>query len=72
QIEDIENFYKKAQQPYQYSMIVLGLSFVVWAYNIFDVIQSTEEYNAGVWERIHRDYYEKPLIIRPDGFELRF
>lgn len=72
QIEDIQRFYKKAQQPYQYSMIFLGLGAVVWGYNIFDVIQSTEAFNAKTWERIHRDFYNNPVQFGPDGIQIRF
>lgn len=71
QIEEIENMYKKAQQPYQYSMIFLGLASVVWAYNLFDVIQATESFNAALWERVFNEYYQ-PLQITPTGIQLRF
>ncbi len=71
QIEEIDNMYKKAQQPYQYSMIFLGMASVVWAYNIFDVIQATEAYNANLWNKIFNEYYQ-PLQITPTGIQLRF
>lgn len=55
QVEDIESYYNSAVSPRQYSMIFMGLGALVWVYNIFDVIQSTEEHNAREW----RDYLEE-------------
>ncbi len=72
QVDEIEYFYKKAQDPYQYSMIILGFASIVWAYNLFDVIQSTESYNASVWDKIIQDYYDKPVKLTPEGIEIRF
>ena len=72
QVAEIEDYYKKAQDPYQFSMIILGFSSVVWAYNLFDVIQSTESYNASVWDTIIKDYYDKPVKLTPQGVEIRF
>ncbi|HOH78699.1 MAG TPA: hypothetical protein PLO35_03185, partial [Candidatus Cloacimonadota bacterium] len=50
QVEDIESYYNAAVGPRQYSLIFLGVGALVWIYNIFDVIQGTEEYNAQVWK----------------------
>lgn len=72
QIDDIEKYYKKAQGPYQYSMIFLGFASLFWAYNIYDVIQSTQEYNAALWERIMSENYRKPLRLTPNGIEIQF
>lgn len=51
QVEDIESYYNSAVSPRQYSMIFLGLGGLVWVYNIFDVIQSTEEHNSREWRK---------------------
>ncbi len=72
QIDEIERYYKKAQRPYQYSMIFLGLASVVWAYNLFDVIISTEEYNARLWKNITDNMLDQSLYITPNGIEVRF
>lgn len=72
QIDEIEQYYKKSQQPYQYSMIFLGLASIVWAYNLFDVIQATESFNANTWERIQSDYSNRSLSVSPTGIEVRF
>ncbi len=55
QVEDIESYYNQAVSPRQYSMIFLGLGALVWVYNIFDVIQSTEEHNAREWQKYLED-----------------
>ncbi len=55
QVEDIESYYNQAVSPRQYSMIFLGLGAIVWVYNIFDVIQSTEEHNAREWRKYLED-----------------
>lgn len=72
QVEEIENYYKKAQTPYQYTYILLGFATLVWAYNIFDVIQSTEEYNANLWQEIWQRQASSPVQITPNGLEVRF
>ncbi len=72
QIEDIERFYKDAQGPYQYTYILLGFASVVWIYNIFDVIQSTEDYNENLWQDILQRQKSSPVQITPNGLELRF
>lgn len=72
QVEDIENYYKDAQVPYQYSIILLGFAGVVWAYNIFDVIQSTQAYNADLWKEIQERSQNNRIQISPNGVEVRF
>lgn len=64
QVEDIEKFYNSAVAPRQYSQIFIGAAAIVWVYNIFDVIQSTEEYNSKTWKRVeerHRGDRSLPL-----------
>lgn len=60
QVEDIESYYNAATGPRQYSLIFIGVATLVWAYNIFDVIQSTEEYNTQVWKRIE-EKHRRPI-----------
>ena len=40
----------------------MGLGGIIWAYNIFDVIQTTEDYNAQVWQEIIEKYSQKKLL----------
>lgn len=72
QIEEIERYYKDAQGPYQYTFILLGFASVVWVYNIFDVIQSTEDYNENIWKDILQRQKSSPVQFTPNGLELRF
>lgn len=72
QIDDIETNYKAAVGPRQYSLIFLGLGALVWGYNIFDVIQGTDDHNAEVWRNIVDRYHKSRLTVTPDGIEVRF
>ena len=72
QIEDITSYYNQAQNPRQYSMLFIGLGFIIWAYNIFDVIQTTDEYNAKVWQDVVEKYGSKKVTYGLDGITVRF
>ena len=72
QIDEINDFYGKAQTPYQYSMMMLGFGAVVWAYNLYDVIVSTNEYNEKVFRDIQNRRSVSPLQLTASGLELRF
>ena len=72
QVEDIENYYKAAQVPYQYSFILMGFAGIVWVYNVFDVIQSTQAYNANLWKEVMERSRNNPVQITPNGIEVRF
>ena len=72
QVEDIENYYNLALAPRQYSMLFLGSAALVWAYNIFDVIQVTGEHNARVWERLMEKHRSSRVNFTANGVEVRF
>lgn len=72
QVEEIEDYYKSAQVPYQYSLILLGFAGIVWAYNVFDVIQSTQAYNADLWQEVMQRQKDRQIEITPNGVEVRF
>lgn len=72
QVDEINSYYHDAQVPYQYSLVFLTFASIVWAYNIFDVVQSTEQYNADVWQKTLKAYYSSPVRISPEGFEIKF
>jgi len=72
QVEDIEEYYRDAQVPYQYSFILMGFAGIVWIYNVFDVIQSTQAYNANLWQKIMQRSSNSPVQITPNGVEVRF
>lgn len=72
QVEEIESNFNAAVAPRQYSLIFAGVGALIWAYNIFDVIQSTEEYNARVWKRIEAKDRESRISIQGAGIEIEF
>lgn len=72
QIEEIEEYYSAAQGPRQYSMLFLALGAVIWGYNIYDVILTTDEYNAKVWQEIVEKYGRKTVTLGPRGIQVRF
>lgn len=72
QIDQMNSYYHEAQVPYQYSLVFLTFATVVWAYNIFDVVQSTEQYNSDVWSKTLKAYYQSPVQLGPDGIEIQF
>jgi len=72
QIDQMNSYYQAAQAPYQYSLVFLTFATVVWAYNIFDVVQSTEQYNANVWQKALKTYYQAPVKLGPEGLEIEF
>jgi len=71
-ILEIENYYSKAQADYRNTIVFGSIAALVWLINIYDVIQSTESYNADVWQRIYQDYYQSPVKLTPNGIEVRF
>jgi len=72
QIDEINDYYSDAQTPYQYSLMMLGFGAVVWAYNLYDVIISTNEYNESLWQDIVKRRSTSPLQLTPAGLEIRF
>ena len=72
QIDDMNTYYHDAQVPYQFSIVFLTFATAVWAYNIFDVSQSTEQYNTEVWEKTLKAYYQAPVQVTPEGIQIKF
>ncbi|MDD5624964.1 MAG: DUF5683 domain-containing protein [Candidatus Cloacimonetes bacterium] len=72
QIEQIEDYYDQAQDQRFYSILFMGLGGIIWAYNIFDVIQTTEDYNAQVWQEILEKYSQKTVTLTAGGIRLQF
>jgi len=72
QIDDINHLWGKTQTPQHYSLLLTGLAGVIWAYNIYDVVVSTTEYNADLWRDIMSRSSSSPLQISPTGIEFRF
>jgi len=72
QSEQIDAYYQDASVPYQYSLVFLTFAGIVWAYNIFDVVQTTEKYNVEVWDKTLKSFYNSPIQITPEGIGVRF
>lgn len=72
QIDDIQHFYAAAQRPRYYSWMFMALGAVVWGYNIYDVILTTDNYNAQVWQEILERHGKKTISMGPEGIQLRF
>ncbi|MCK9557112.1 MAG: hypothetical protein M0R50_03600 [Candidatus Cloacimonetes bacterium] len=71
QVDEINDYWSKAEIPYHYSLLMVGLAGVIWLYNMYDVVMSTNEYNENLWQDImNRD--SSPLKLSPTGLELRF
>lgn len=72
QIDEINDYWGKTQTPYHYSLMLMGLAGIIWGYNIYDVVVSTNEYNAQLWEDILQRDTGSALQITPSGIEFRF
>lgn len=72
QVEDIQYYYKEAQSPHQYSQIMLGFAAIVWVYNVFDAIQTTQMYNSNLWKEIVERQKSNTIQVSPNGIEVRF
>ena len=72
QIDDINDYWGKAEKPHHYSLMLMGLGSLIWAYNLYDVVISTNEYNARLWDEIIQRGSSSPLQITPNGVEFRF
>jgi len=72
QIDDIQQYYSLAQTPRYYSMLFLALGVVIWGYNIYDVILTTDNYNAQVWQDILQKHSKKAVSLGPEGIRVRF
>ncbi len=72
QTEAINYYWGQAETPYHYSLMMMGLAGLIWAYNLYDVVISTNEYNANLWEDILQRDRNSSLQITPSGIEFRF
>jgi len=72
QLDDINTYWSKAQEPYIYSLLLSGLAGIVWFYNIFDVVQSANDYNDKLWLDILSRDQDAPVRISPAGIQVRF
>ncbi len=72
QIDDMNQHYNDALEPYRYSQAFLGLAVLVWIYTLYDTVNVTEDYNSNLWNDIIREYNKQNIIITPTGISVRF
>lgn len=70
QIDEINNLYNQASRPYRFSQTFFGAYLVILIYNCYDSIETTNEYNAKVWNRIEKKSLK--ISVTPTGLTLRF
>ncbi len=71
QIDVINSNYDKAEQNYNTSMIFLAAYAILWSYNLYDSSESTEKYNANLWEDLMNNRFDN-ISLTPGGLEVRF
>lgn len=73
-IGDIKQNYEDASKLRRFSQGFLAVASLVWIYNLYDTYQSTEEYNAELWDNIIREYHQDDFQISfyPLGIQMRF
>jgi len=72
QIDKMNQAYNDSLEPYRYAQVFFGLYTLVWAYTLYDTYQVTEEYNAGLWQRIIQEYNRSKVQLTPTGVSVRF
>ncbi len=72
QVDEMNQSYNDALEPYRYSQAFLGLGILVWIYTLYDTINVTDEYNSNLWSDIIREYNRQNVIITPTGISVRF
>jgi hypothetical protein len=71
QIDDINSNFDKAEENYNTSMIFLAAYAILWGFNLYDSSESTERYNANLWENLTNNRFEN-LSLTPGGIEVKF
>jgi len=71
QIDVINSNYDKAEQNYNTSMIFLAAYVILWGYNLYDSSESTERYNAELWNNLMNKRFDN-VSLTPTGIEVRF
>jgi len=72
QIDEMNQAYNDALEPYRYAQAFFGLFVIVWGYTLWDTYQVTEEYNAHLWSDIIDEYNRGAVQITPTGVSVRF
>ncbi|MCD4829251.1 MAG: hypothetical protein K8R90_07505 [Candidatus Cloacimonetes bacterium] len=72
QIDQMNQAYNDALEPYRFAQAFFGLFAIVWGYTLFDTYMVTEEYNAGLWNVIVEEYNRGTVQLTPTGISVRF
>lgn len=72
QIDDIHQYYTDANSSYRTSQIFFGLCALLWAYTILDTIQTTENYNRNLWEKLIFEYKNTDILLTTKGLTINF
>ncbi len=70
-IGNIEKFYNRAQTRYEQSQMLLGAGILLWLFNIYDSIGSTEAFNADTWNTLYQDK-TKMISVDFNGISFKF
>ncbi len=71
QINEINSNYDKASEHYTTASIFFVAYALVWLYSIYDIAESTENYNANLWDSLMHEHFNN-VSIKPNGIEVRF
>ena len=71
QIDIMNSNYDKAEQNHRTAIIFAAGYAVLWGFCLFDTAESTETYNANLWDNIVSKRFEN-ISLSPTGFEVRF
>jgi hypothetical protein len=70
QIDEIHRLYNDASRPYRFAQTFFGAYLAILVYNCYDSIDTTNKYNAKIWEKIEKKSLD--ISITPTGLTLRF
>lgn len=71
QIDVLNSNFDKAEQNYNTSMIFLAVYAILWSYNLYDSSESTERYNANLWNDLLNNQFDN-ISLTPKGIEVKF
>lgn len=75
-INDLNNYYDRAQDKYRVSQTFLVLGLANWLYSMYDTVLVTRQYNSQLWDQLNKKYLGEQVEIGlssyPLGLEVRF
>ena len=70
QIDEINKLYNEAARPYRFAQTFFGAYLAILIYNCYDSVDTTNQYNAQVWNKIEKKSLK--ISVTPTGLTLRF